>query len=402
MAFNSKIGKITAVALLGMAFALFALPASAQGVRVDLVLEDGTVLIYKGKEAGFKEGQKLNVARGGKIVGTLEVVKLTPHYAQAKMLTGAKDIQELDSVSAAESGAAETKTESKTEKKTETAQEPAEASSGRKGRGAAAAEPEPAAATEQAAAPAAAKSGSSRRGRGAAAAEAPAEPEPAAASASSSRRGRGSSSAAAAEPEPAAEPAASSGRRGRGGSASSTESPDAAAEQQPQTLAREPFYAVHAGYMFLKHDLPGNVSSDSGATSIGVDYWTHRKKTENDYIVYSVLYSRPVVSTYYSGQSYRYQLKITELSVNYIRDGLSGIAGADGTMFAGLGVGYRNAKSKVTASISYDGASDDFKKSMEGVDYHGIIGARFTSTMELKLNYCFDENYYVIDAGYRF
>ncbi|HPN95209.1 MAG TPA: hypothetical protein PLS19_11645 [bacterium] len=396
-----KIGKITAVALLGMALALFALPASAQGVRVDLILEDGTVLIYKGKEAGFREGQKLNVARGGRTVGTLEVVKLTPHYAQAKVLTGAKDIQELDAVSAMASGATETKTESKTEKKTETAQEPAEASSGRKGRGAAATEPEPAAAAEQAA-PAAASSGSSRRGRGAAAA-APTEPEPAAASASSSRRGRGGS-VAAAEPEPAAEPAASGGRRGRGGSASSTESPDAgaAAEQQPQTLAREPFYSVHTGFMFLKHDLPGNVSDSSGSASIGVDYWMHRKKTENDYIVYSVLYSRPVVSTYYSGQSYRYQLKITELSVNYIRDGLSGIAGADGTMYAGLGVGYRNASSKVNASISYDGMGHDYKKSMEGIDYHGILGARFTSKMELKLNYCFDENYYVIDAGYRF
>ncbi|OQA90416.1 MAG: hypothetical protein BWY28_00344 [bacterium ADurb.Bin236] len=377
MALNMKIGKITAVALLGMALALFALPASAQGVRVDLILEDGTVLIYKGKEAGFREGQKLNVARGGRTVGTLEVVKLTPHYAQAKVLTGAKDIQELDAVSAMASGATETKTESKTEKKTETAQEPAEASSGRKGRGAAATEPEPAAAAEQAA-PAAASSGSSRRGRGAAAA-APTEPEPAAASASSSRRGRGGS-VAAAEPEPAAEPA----------------------EQQPQTLAREPFYSVHTGFMFLKHDLPGNVSDSSGSASIGVDYWMHRKKTENDYIVYSVLYSRPVVSTYYSGQSYRYQLKITELSVNYIRDGLSGIAGADGTMYAGLGVGYRNASSKVNASISYDGMGHDYKKSMEGIDYHGILGARFTSKMELKLNYCFDENYYVIDAGYRF
>ncbi len=154
--------------------------------------------------------------------------------------------------------------------------------------------------------------------------------------------------------------------------------------------------------MFLKHDLPGNVSDSSGSASIGVDYWMHRKKTENDYIVYSVLYSRPVVSTYYSGQSYRYQLRITELSVNYIRDGLSGIAGADGTMYAGLGVGYRNASSKVNASISYDGVGHDYKKSMEGVDYHGILGARFTSKMELKLNYCFDENYYVIDAGYRF
>jgi hypothetical protein len=361
-----------------MAFALFALPASAQGVRVDLILEDGTVLIYKGKEAGFREGQKLNVARGGRTVGTLEVVKLTPHYAQAKILTGAKDIQELDAVSATASGAAETITESKTEKKTETAQEPAEAASGRRGRGAASSDAEPAAA--------------------------PAEPEPAAAKSSSSRRGRGSASAEApAEPEPAAEPAASGGRRGRGGSASTTEEAGTAAgEQQPQTLAREPFYSAHAGYMFLKHDLPGNVSGDSGATSIGLDYWTHRKKTENDYIVYSVLYSRPVVGTYYGGQYYRYQLKITELSVNYIRDGLSGIAGADGTMFAGLGVGYRNAKSKVTASVSYDGASDDFKKSMEGVDYHGIIGARFTSKMELKLNYCFDEQYYVIDAGYRF
>ena len=121
MALNMKIGKITAVALLGMALALFALPASAQGVRVDLILEDGTVLIYKGKEAGFREGQKLNVARGGRTVGTLEVVKLTPHYAQAKVLTGAKDIQELDAVSAMASGATETKTESKTEKKTETA-----------------------------------------------------------------------------------------------------------------------------------------------------------------------------------------------------------------------------------------------------------------------------------------
>ncbi len=381
MAFNSKIGKITAVALLGMAFALFALPASAQGVRVDLMLEDGTVLIYKGKEAGFKEGQKLNVARGGKTVGTLEVVKLTPHYAQAKILTGAKDIQELDAVSAMASGAAETKTESIAEKKTETAQEPADAASGRRGRGTASTEPEPAAATEQAAAPAAAKSGSSRRGRGSAAAEAPAEPEPAAAPASSSRRGRGGSSSPA---------------------STSEESEAASGEQQPQTLARESFYSVHTGFMFLKHDLPGNVSDSSGSASIGVDYWTHRKKTENDYIVYSVLYSRPVVSTYYSGQTYRYQLKITELSVNYIRDGLSGIAGADGTMYAGLGVGYRNANSKVNASISYDGMSGDHKKSMEGIDYHGVLGARFTSKMELKLNYCFDEKYYVIDAGYRF
>jgi len=63
----------------------FCTGAFAQGTKVDLILENGTVLIYGARAAGYEEGQHLNIISGGAVVGTVEVINMMPAYAQAQI-----------------------------------------------------------------------------------------------------------------------------------------------------------------------------------------------------------------------------------------------------------------------------------------------------------------------------
>lgn len=382
---KSKIILLTAmiIAVLATAFAA-GVDALAAAPRVDLILENGTVLIYRGKEAGFKEGQKLSVVRDGVEVGALEVIKVANAYVQAKIASGAGAIRELDSVAAA-SEAAEAGTK---RGKKGPSEEKAEAKAGEAAGSGGEAKVEEKTSEK--------KSGS-RRGRGGgeetAGGEAAAGSGEATAaedgSKKSSRRGRG---AAAAATEPAA---------GAGGETSQGEAgAETAATQKPQTSKGEPFYSLHAGYFFLNGDVPGTVISREPSPMFSIDYWKPKKKGVS--YVYSLTYARPKVTTRYASQDQRYQLKYTEFSASYIWNNLDSKVGANSNVYGGFGVGYRSATSEVYCSVSCTGVQPSFKKAAEGFDYHGIVGFRFRKRMEFKLNYCFDEKYYTIGLGYKY
>ncbi len=392
------------LALFAITLCFFSIEAQAVETRLDLILDDGSVLIYKGKQAGYVQGQELSVVRDGQLVGTVEVTKVMNAYVQAKITSGADKMKELDTVtSTPPAGAAKPAAETKAveTKKTETKKE----------------EPKAAEKTEtKKSSSRSSRSSKSKKGDDEEKTEEKKSSSSSTSKSSSRRRSSRTSSkttADSADTEKKEEEASSktSSRRGgrsssRGSSASSgdekkddTKTEDAA--EAPKVLGKDPYYVMHAGYFYLNEsDVPGNVIDRDPSLMFSIDYWQPRK--DKNYLVYSAMYSRPSLTTSYAGQKYDYQLRIMEFSVAYIWDELDTFTGTGSSMYGGLGAGWRSASSEIHGAITYDGISDYKKKSMEGMDYHGILGMRFRSKAELKMNYCFDEKYYTIDFGYRY
>ncbi len=391
-----------AVALLLLIFSQAALGADT---RVDLILENGTVLVYKAKEAGYKEGQQLDVVRrGGDVVGTIQIIKVMPAYAQAKILKGADAIRELDIVVVPGTKAAASAPAA-------VEQAPAVPSAPVK--------TAPAASASTAETTPATDGGSKSRrssssasessGSESAAAAAPAAAAPASSSGSSRRRGAAAAASAPAETTTEAAPAASSSssrRGGRGGgSAEPTEAPAGeipaeGAEGAPKVLGSKPYYVVHAGYFYLKEDLPGVEIERKPGYLTGIDIWKPMKKNAN--LVTSLMYTRPSAAFFANGRYQRIQFKILEYSLSYILMNNTSTFGGSHTMYGGLGAGYRSASTQTYCDITCQGTTQFEKKTMSGMDYHGIVGLRFQKSLELKFDYCFNRDYYTIDLGYRY
>ena len=404
--------------------------AADQDTRIDLKLNDSTVLIYKAKTAGYREGQKLNVYRDGKLIGSVEITKIMPAYAQANILSGSDKIHELDSV--LPEGSAPT---SATGLPNVTSTVPAPSSAGGSVSTSAptSASASSGAAATTAPASAGGSSGRSRRGDSSASSAdtstpaATTTPAPAAggdaAPAGGSRRSRrgGSSSSgdAAASTDttaaPAADTAAPSGgsSRRRGASSSSSASTDTsggdttaaastetpAATQTASALSKKPAYVFHAGYFYLKSDVPGTVINHKPALMFGVDYLAPKKKHK---LLYSVMYTKPVIKFHANNQDMRSQFKIIQFSAGYIFDNSSSKMKAPDKLYYGLSVGYRTASSQNFCEISCNGTTQFEKKSLDGFDYHGILGYHINKDFEFKFDYSIDEQYYSMDLGYNF
>ncbi|MFA6447852.1 MAG: hypothetical protein WCX65_00150 [bacterium] len=399
---SEKLRHFLIPACVALALACFSASAMAQETRVDLILDNGTVLIYKAKAAGYKEGQILNVVRDGAVVGTVEVLKMLPAYAQAKIVSGANAIKELDIVVSADAAKADAGSKAAgapaksgpaaTAKSEPAAAAPAASGAAKpssRGGGTAAATPAPAA--DAAAAPAAAPKRTSRRGAAAApAADSSGEAAaPAADDAAPKRTSRRGAAAAPAEDE--------------GGEAAAPAGDESVGQaQQPKVLNKETPYVIHVGYFFLNQELPGTVISDSPAPMFGIDYWLPPKKKNSGRMIYSMMYSRPVTKFVYNNQTMRSQFKMTQLSVGYIWDNLSTkFVGTNG-MYGGVSVGYRTASTQLFCEVSCTGTESFVKKSLAGTDFHAILGYRFMKKYEAKFDYSIDEGYYSLDIGMRY
>jgi len=134
------------------------------------------------------------------------------------------------------------------------------------------------------------------------------------------------------------------------------------------------------------------------APMVAVDYWKPKKKNMNVY--YSVMYARPSMNTHYSSQNMRYQLRMVQMSAGLVWDGLNDFLGYN--TYAGISAGWRNASSQIFCSQTCDGVSSIMKKSMEGIDYHGFVGANVGKKTEVKFLYSFDEEYYTLDVGFKY
>jgi hypothetical protein len=362
--------------------------ALAAGVRVDLILDNGSVLIYNAQSVGMKEGQTLGVIHNGQQVGTIQVTKVTPHYAQAKIVTGAGSIQELDLLAVSGAGSAG----SGEKKATETggaAQQPKATEEIKSGSSGGTVE-KISGGTSESSSGTTTKSSSSRR-----------------------RGGSASSSSSSGDETAAATPDSGSSRRSsrRGGGTSSeekTEEPAAtavaapAASGQAQQKLEKPYYSFHTGYFFLKEDVSGTVLENKPALMFSLDLTKPRRNNVN--YLYSITYARPTMTINYAGQNQRYQFRFTEFSLGYIWNDLGGGGKVESgsKTYGGFSAGYRNATSQVNCGVSCNGTSHLYKKSEEGMDYHAILGLRFREKMDFRLNYCLDEKYYTVDIGYRY
>jgi hypothetical protein len=119
--------RITILAVLLVVLSGSAARAVGQVPQVNLILDDGVVLIYKGADHGFKPGDFLDVVRGGQVVGRLQVLEVFPTFTRAKIVGQEKTIEVFDIVAPAAPGSvlekkekpAEEKKEKKEEKKEE-------------------------------------------------------------------------------------------------------------------------------------------------------------------------------------------------------------------------------------------------------------------------------------------
>lgn len=85
--------------------------------QINLILENGMVLIYKGADQGFKPGDNLDVVRGGEVVGRLQVLEVYPTFTKAKIIAQEKTIEVFDIVAPAAPGSVLEKKEKPKEEK---------------------------------------------------------------------------------------------------------------------------------------------------------------------------------------------------------------------------------------------------------------------------------------------
>ena len=343
---------------------VFCIGASAQDTRLNLVFGNGTALIYRAREAGYREGQKLNVMRGGAVAGTVVVTRVLPTFAEAQIVSGANAIREYDAVVPAgemlETGAP--MPPPGVEKKTRIEYQDVITAAPRRGNDRAD------------------------------------SPEAVLASGESAPAGRSASSGGG-------ETTKSSSRVSRR-DAGKTRSAKAAtvAETPPIQIPsaddkRSP-YVIHAGYFYLKQNIPGAVSSSDPAFLIGLDYWKPKRESVN--VVYNLMYTSPATDFKFGGQEMHTQFDILEFSINYIWTGFGSKYTDEKTgLYGGFGAGYRSVSAETVCGISCGVVGQTARNSLidTGIDYHGIVGYRFHKNFELKLDYSFEDDYFGITVG---
>ena len=84
-----------------IAFALLAAgvaPARCKELKINLVMGDGTIMMYFGSNDGVKVGDKFTVMRNDKEIGSIEVTRVEPTYSVAKVVATTDEIREMDLV----------------------------------------------------------------------------------------------------------------------------------------------------------------------------------------------------------------------------------------------------------------------------------------------------------------
>lgn len=329
------------------AIALFCAEAFAQETRLNLILGDGTVLIYKTAETGYVEGQNLNVIRHGEVVGTVVITKTHPSYSQAIIVSGKDAIHEYDVVAP---GAQTTRANEIV----------------------ALVEPEPAILEiRHYAAPPPVEI---------VAASAPAEQtsEQSPSARRDSRRDSANASAAQATPPVKSVPV----------------------KTIPTTaiVSHSSPWVIRAGYLFFNQSIPNAISTSSDPTlTIGLDYW--RPKREFRSVVYSLSYSKPETINRFTDYLARSEYEILQLSINYIWSDFNSKHYGKTGLYGGVGAGYALATAHMNCEGACAGVSQPQEESIEGIGYYGTLGYRFHKNYELKLDYRFDKEYFAVTFG---
>jgi len=97
---SASIGRVKyAFLMVVLSAVIFCIPARAGEVaQINLILDDGITLIYKGADYGFKAGDALDVMRAGQLIGRLEVTEVYPTFTKAKILSQDKTVEVFDVV----------------------------------------------------------------------------------------------------------------------------------------------------------------------------------------------------------------------------------------------------------------------------------------------------------------
>ncbi|MEW5946047.1 MAG: hypothetical protein AB1742_07610, partial [bacterium] len=73
----------------------------AESPVVNMILPDGRLLIYAGKNQGVRTGASFEVRRGNKLIARIEITEALDHYSYAKVLEKSEEIMEMDVLAAA-------------------------------------------------------------------------------------------------------------------------------------------------------------------------------------------------------------------------------------------------------------------------------------------------------------
>ncbi|MEW6202528.1 MAG: hypothetical protein AB1546_11160, partial [bacterium] len=79
-------------------FFLLTAVTAAENLRINMLLDDGRILIYKGKDSGFALGDALEVVRDGKVIATLQVLEQYERYSIAGIISKEHEVTVGDEV----------------------------------------------------------------------------------------------------------------------------------------------------------------------------------------------------------------------------------------------------------------------------------------------------------------
>lgn len=314
---------------------------AADVAQVNLILDSGVVLIYKGADYGFRKGDKLNVLRDGQTIGSLEVTDVYPTFTRANILNQSKTIEVFDVVSISGEIPAQPLPEKKPK------------------------EEKPAPPKE--------------------------EKKPAAKEAKKEEKKPAEKEAKKEEKKPAEKTAKKEEKKPE------EKKPE---EKKPATVTGMPdtYYNVTLGYFYLNQDLGVGHINQPPALTYGVDYW--KKMNRKTRLVGSLAFAKPKIRIPTSGAPLTLNSTLYYLSANYVIDEIGKEKTSTGNFYYGLGAAYRNLNMNLAAIRAAGIPIAD--QSSTGIDFHALLGYRFDKNMEFKLLYSLDEGYYSLAFVYGF
>lgn len=340
---SASIGRVKCAFLMVVLTAIFlCVPARAGEVaQINLILDDGVALIYKGADYGFKAGDALDVMRAGQLIGRLEVTEVYPTFTRAKIVSQEKTIEVFDVVAKSTAPAPATM------KKPTDGEKAAEKKEEKK----------PAAKKEE---------------KKAAAEKKPAEKKPAP---KKEEKKPVEKAEKKEEPKPAV----------------------VTTPAMPKTYTN-----VTLGYFYLNQDLDiGLQDEQKPVLAVGADYWMRGKpgKKRSASKMVGIVIAKPVIKITTPATPISINTKFMAINANYIIDDQGIQPGSKGSYYYGAGVSYRKLKfDNATAGGTLIGINGETNT---GTDFNIILGYHFDKKSEFKVQYCVDEQYYSMTLGYR-
>ena len=310
--------------------------------QVNLILDHGVVLIYKGADQGFRPGDYLDVVRGGEVVGRLQVLEVFPTFTRARILPQEKTIEVFDIVTPSAPGSVTEKPDKKPEKPEKEKDDDKDDKKEKKKT----------------------KKPSKKKDK-------------------DSKKKKDKTSKKKKDKDTDKEKAA--------------KKPDTKDDKKSNTFVPvampDKYYNVTLGYFYLNQDIGGTAVDQPPVMGYGVDYWM-RRGDGNTFLVAGYFMAKPEIRIGTTGAPVTVENDFWKFSLSYVMENLKESKGSRGSFYYGLGADYRSIELDSSGMLSSLIPAD--QKEETGIDFHLLLGYRFDKDSEFKGTYSVDENYYSV------